>query len=140
LSQRRSSAGRSKASAWSNQGQYRTVGNSLAKKIDSFKMLYAQTQGRAKYARPSPSTLNSFANWIGKGAVVHLVSAAQLARWARSRNVKLNARNPSAATCKSILCSKFGKSFIKAVARTKTGSFMVATSATWNGRQFTFPR
>lgn len=120
--------------------QYRTVSNAFAKKIDGYKMLYAQTQSGGKFGRPSPSTLNSFANWIGKGAVLQLVSPTQVARWARAQGRRFNMQNPSTATCKTVLWSKFSKSLIKAVCLTKNGQFLVATSPTWNGRAFSFPR
>ncbi len=120
--------------------QYRTVGNSFAKKIDGYKMLYAQTQSGGKWGRPSPSTLNSFANWLGKGAILQTVSLSQVARWARTQGRNFNTSTPSTATCKTVLCKKFSKSLIKAVCMGKNGQFLVATSQTWNGRAFSFPR
>jgi hypothetical protein len=123
-----------------SSSQYRTVSNAFAKKIDGYKMLYAQTQGGGKFGRPSPSTLNSFANWIGKGAVIQLVSPTQVARWARAQGRRFSTQNPSTAMCKTVLCRKFSKTLIKAVCLTKNGQFLVATSQTWNGRAFSFPR
>jgi hypothetical protein len=121
--------------------QYRTVSNTLAKRIDSYKTLMTQTQaGSGKFGRPSPSTLNSFANWVNKGAVVQMISSAQISRWARAQGLRFNAQSPSTAACKNVLCHKFSRSLIKAVAMTKNGQFMVATSATYNGRPFAFPR
>ena len=119
---------------------YRTVGSTFQNKINSFKTLYSQTQGPAKHGRPSPTTLNSFANWINKGAIVQTVSSAQVARWAKQANKNFNSRKPSLTACKNVLCGKFGKGAIKAVAMTKSGSFMVATPPTHKGRSFNFPR
>ena len=119
---------------------YRCCCNTFEKKIDSYRTLCDQTRGPASAGRPSPTTLNSFANWINKGAVVQTVSKAQVSRWARTTNKSFNPHNPSPTACKNVLTAKFGRSAIKAVAKTKTGSFMVATTPTINGRSFCFPR
>jgi len=119
---------------------YKTVCCNFQNKINSFKTLVAQTKGPGKYSRPKPATLNTFANWINKGAIIQTVSCAQIARWAKTCNKNWNSSNPSTTACKNVLSAKFGKPTIKAVARTKSGSFMVATSPTWKGRNFSFPR
>ena len=120
--------------------KYKGCCNSFARKIQSFQTLVAQTKGAAKFSRPSPTQLNSFANWINKGAVVQTVSAAQVARWAKATHKNFDTKSPSPTSCKTVLCAKFGKNTIKAVCRTKTGSFMVATSPTVSGRTFNFPK
>ena len=127
------------AGSTGNASQYRNVGNTFARKIDSFKMLYNQIQGPAKFGRPTPTTLNTFANLINKGAVVQTCTPAQVARWARSTNKNFNSRTPTTSACKTVLGAKFGRGTIKAVARTKNGQFMVATTPTCNGRPFCFP-
>lgn len=115
--------------------------NSFANKINSYKTLVKQTQGRAgKCGRPTTSTLNTFANWINKGAIVQTVTTAQVARWAKSKSKTFSPRTATPNSCKTILCSKFGKSAIKAVARTKTGSFMVVTLPVVSGKKFCFPK
>ncbi len=119
---------------------YRGVCNTIQSKISSFKTLYGQTKGPGKCGLPSPATLNTFTNWVNKGAVVQTCSGAQVARWAKSANKNFSARNPSTTSCKNVLSAKFGKATIKAVARTKTGSFMVVTTPTCKGRMFTFPK
>ncbi len=119
---------------------HRTVSKSFQNKIDSYKMLYKQTCGTAKHHRPSPTVLNTFANWINKGAVVQNVTCAQVAKWARADKKNFNSRNPTVASCKNVLSSRFGKTTIKCCARTKTGGFMIATSPTWKGKAFTFPK
>ncbi len=136
---RRNTAGK-RTSSSPSQNAYKSVFNQFQWKIDSYKTLSAQAQGQGKFDRPSPAILNSFAKWIEKGAVIQTVSTAQLSRWARIRNRSFSPRNPSLAACKSVLVARFGKSVIKAVARTKSGSFMVATPATWQGRPFSFAR
>jgi hypothetical protein len=78
-------------------------------------------------------------NWINKGAIVQTCSPTQVARWARTTNKNFNTHNPSPTACKSVLCAKFGKSTIKAVAKGK-GGFIVATTPTKNGRSFCFPK
>ena len=120
--------------------KYRHVCDAFTWKINSYRTLYNQARGPAKYDRPSPTVLNTFANWINKGAFVQTVSKAQLNRWARTTKSNWNNRNPSPTICKNVLSAKFGKNTIKAVARTKTGSFMVATAPMWNGKWFTFPK
>lgn len=135
------SASKTRKTGTTNTAQYRTVGSTFAKKIDSYKMLYAQTQGAAgKWDRPTPTTLNTMANWISKGAVIHNVSPTLIARWARACDVRFDTRNPSLTACKNVLWAKYNKNVIKAVALSKNGTFMVATSPTWNGRAFSFPR
>ena len=119
---------------------YKNVSNSFQNKITSFRTLFAQTKGPAKSGRPSPATLNSFANWINKGAIVQTVTCAQVVRWGKNMNTKTySSREVTANSCKTVLCKKFGKSAIKAVARSKSGSFIVATTPTLKGRNFTFP-
>ncbi len=119
---------------------YKGCCNTFARKIQSFKKLFDQTKGAAKCTRPSPTTLNTFANWINKGAVVQMVTPTQVARWAKTCNKNFNVRTPTPNACKTVLCAKFGKTTIKAVCRSKTGSFMVATSPTVSGRSFCFPK
>jgi hypothetical protein len=111
----------------------------LQRKLDSFKTLFNQTKGPAKFTRPTPATINSFCNWVNKGAVVQTVSPGTIARWARLANQNFNTQNPTPSACKTVLCGKFGRTTIKAVARTKSGQFMVATSPTWKGKSFKFP-
>ena len=120
--------------------KYKEVCNTFTWKINSFRTLYNQVRGPAKYDRPSPMVLNTFANWINKGAIVQTCTRTQLAKWARATNKTFGARTPSAANCKTVLDAKFGKNAIKAVARTKTGSYMVATSPMWQGKMFQFPK
>lgn len=119
---------------------YRSVNNCFQSKISSFKTLVNQTCGTAKYDRPKPAVLNSFSNWINKGAIIQTCTPAQVARWAKNTNKNFNMRSCTPTTCKNVLAAKFGKSTIKAVARTKNGAFMVVTSPTVNGRSFCFPK
>ncbi len=118
---------------------YKACNNAFVNKISSYKTLYKQTFGPAKFSRPSPTTLNSFANWINKGAVVQMVTKAQVSRWAKATKKGFNVRSATPTTCKNVLCAKFGKTTIKAVCGSKSGSFMVATSPTVSGRPFWFP-
>lgn len=119
---------------------YKSVNNAFQGKMNSYKTLYNQTWGPAKFSRPSTSVLNTFSNWVNKGAVIQICTCAQLSRWARTTNKAFNSRNATPAACKNVLNAKFGKSTIKAVARTKTGGFMVATSPVVQGRTFCFPK
>lgn len=119
---------------------YSQYHNMFTGKISSFKTLYNQTWGTAKCPRPTTTILNSFVNWVNKGAIVHTVTCAQVAKWARTTNKTFNTRNASVIGCKNVLCKKFGKTTIKAVARTKSGSFMVAASPTCKGKRFYFPQ
>ncbi len=120
--------------------KYKTVYDTFNTKINSYRTLYNQTRGPAKYSRPTPATLNTFANWINKGAVVQTCTRAQLMRWARMAHKNFNPQSCTTAACKNVLDAKFGKNTIKAVARTKSGSYMVATSPTWKGKTFNFPK
>ncbi len=120
---------------------YKGCCNCFTGKVQSFKTLITQTTGTSgRFTRPTPAVLNTFANWINKGAIVQTVSKAQVSRWAKSTNKNFNSRNCTPTSCKTILCAKFGKSAIKAVARTKTGSFMVVTPPLVKGRNFCFPK
>ncbi|MBI1825304.1 MAG: hypothetical protein HY287_04930 [Planctomycetes bacterium] len=118
---------------------YKTVCNNIERKLDSFKTLFQQAQGTGGAHRPTPSTLTSFCNWVNKGAVIQTCSTAQVNRWAQTTNKSFNPSNPSPNACKKVLAAKFGRGCIKAVAKTKTGQFMVATTPTVNGRTFCFP-
>ncbi len=120
--------------------QYKGVCTTFACKINSFKTLYSQTHGPAKFTRPSTAVLNNFANWINKGAIVQTCTSAQVSRWARTFNMNFSTRAATTTACKNVLGKKFGKSTIKAVARTKSGSFMVVTAPTNKGRTFSFPK
>lgn len=119
---------------------YKSVTTSFNNKIASYRTLMSQCKGPAKWQRPTPATLNSFANWINKGAIVQTVSGAQVSKWAKSANKTFNNRTASPTTCKNVLQKKFGKTTIKAVCRTKNGGFMVVTSPTRNGKPFCFPK
>lgn len=119
---------------------YKSCQTSFQDKVQSFKMLMNQTTGSAKWTRPSTTTLNSFANWINKGAVIQMCTPAQVMRWAKLTNKNFTSRTANPTSCKNVLCAKFGKSTIKAVARTKSGSFMVATSPVCKGKKFCFPK
>ena len=119
---------------------YRTVFNTFQCKINSYKTLYNQTRGPAKYSRPTPTVLNTFANWINKGAIIQTCTKAQVGRWARTTKKHFDPRNATPMHCKNVLGAKFGKSNIKAVACTKSGSFMVVTTPTVGGRTFWFPK
>ncbi|UCE58917.1 MAG: hypothetical protein JSU63_15925 [Phycisphaerales bacterium] len=127
-------------SNWSGPPRYRGVWYDFNTKISSYRTLVNQTKGTARYTRPTPQMLNTFANWVNKGAVIQTCTPQQVAKWARNYNVNFNTRNPTTTSCKNVLHKYFGKSVIKAVARTKTGSFMVATSPTWKGKNFNFPK
>ena len=118
---------------------YKGVNQAFAGKVNSYKELYKQTFGAAKHPRPTTTVLNSFANWINKGAVVQTVSCATVSKWARTCNKTFSTRNATPAACMNVLTTKFGKTTIKACARTKTGGFMVATATTWKGKPFCFP-
>ncbi len=114
---------------------YSSFCSQMDNKIASYKKLWSQATGPARAARPTPSTLNSFAKWIEKGAVVHKVSAAQVKRWSKSTQ-----QVTTAATCKNALGRCFGKSTIKAVTKDKAGQFLVACSPVAKGKRFSFPR
>lgn len=129
-----------KKSGSGSSSAYRTCCNNFEQKIQSYKTLCEQTRGSGSYGKPSPTTLNSFANWINKGAIVQTCTPSQISRWARSTHKNFNPRNPSPTACKNVLAAKFGRSCIKAVCITKSGQCMVATSPTVNGRSFCFPR
>ena len=119
---------------------YRNWNYNFQNKINSFRTLYNQTWGPAKCARPTVATLNTFTNWINKGAIVQVVTPTQVAKWAKYTKKTFNVRTATPTTCKNVLLTKFGKNTIKAVARTKSGSFMVATAPTWKGKPFWFPK
>ncbi|MEK6800244.1 MAG: hypothetical protein AABZ12_14895 [Planctomycetota bacterium] len=129
-----------KSSCGTGNTAYRTCCNSFEQKMNSYRTLCNQAKGPWNRNCPSPTTLNSFANWINKGAIIQCCTPAQVSRWARTTDKNFNARNSSPTACKTVLTAKFGKSTIKAVAKTRSGSFMVACSPTWkNGRSFCFP-
>lgn len=113
---------------------YKNVWSCFGQKIESYKTLFAQTTGAAKFHRPTPTTLNSFAKWVDKGAVVHKISPTQIKRWS-----KVNKTFTSPASAKTVLQKCFGKGVIKAVTAEKSGAFLVATAPIWKGKKFSFP-
>ena len=119
---------------------YKNWNNNFQNKINSFRTLYNQTWGPAKCARPSTTTLTTFTNWINKGAIIQTVSPTQIAKWAKTHNYNFKVRTCTPTNCKNVLFKKFGKTTIKAVARTKSGSFMVVTAPTHKGKPFCFPK
>lgn len=126
--------------ATAGSSAYKSCCNTFERKIQSYKTLCNQAQSTSgAYNRPTPGTLNTFANWINKGAIVQTCSPQQVARWARAANKNFNPQSPTPTACKTVLTSKFGRSTIKAVARCANGTFMVATTPTVNGRTFNFP-
>lgn len=138
---KRSKTKRNSTGAMGSATGYKNVCNTFQNKIASYRTLMDQTKGTAgKFPRPTPSVLNSFANWINKGAIVQVVSPTQVARWAKSTKFNFNPQSASPTTCKNVLCAKYGKATIKAVCRSKTGKFIVATAPTVKGRSFSFPR
>ena len=114
---------------------YSSICNTFENKVRGYRVLCEQTRGTAKRNRPSPATLKTFGNWINKGANVYKVTNAQLNKWSTT-----NQSIKSTTSAKSVLCKKFGKSTIKAVACAKTGGFIVATAPTCHGKTFTFPK
>ncbi len=113
---------------------YTTLRNYWQQKINSYRTLYTQTQGTSGAGRPSPATLKTFGHWIDKGAVIHKVSAAQINRWSPT-----NRKCTTITTAKNTLWHKFGKTPIKAVCKSKGGSYLVATTPMYKGKYFKFP-
>ena len=119
---------------------YSHVAGSFQNKINSFKTLVSQAKGPASYGRPSTTTLNSFANWVNKGANIFTVTTAQLTRWAGKGKAQNQYNNfASINSCKNFLSTKFGRTTIKAVARSKNGSWIIAAAPTVKGRPFQMP-
>ena len=116
---------------------YSTSYRNCEQKIQSWRTVYNQTWGPAKFQRPSPTTLRTFTNWINKGANVYTVTPTQLNKWAGASSKNYDWTKPT--QCKSFLTKKYGKTTIKAVARSKNGSYMVACTPP-KGKQFNFPR
>lgn len=114
---------------------YGNINSSFEHKVRCFRMLSEQTCGPAKGTRPSPAHLKTFANWVNKGANICKVSNAQINKWC---NTKQSFNSITGA--KNILCKKFGKSTIKAIAPSKSGGFIVATAAMVRGKTFNFPK
>ncbi len=113
---------------------YQSVWNCFNNKISSYKFLTAQTMGPAKHGRPTAASLNTFAKWIEKGAIVHKVTPTQLKRWSNTSQ-----QFKTVSSAKTAMCKKFGKGPIKAVICNKTGGFLVATAPAWRGKSFKFP-
>ena len=117
---------------------YQPYAQTFETKMNSWRTLYNQTRGTASYQRPTPTTLNTFANWVNKGAIIHTVSPTQMNRWAKTWNKSFNPKNIT--SCKNFLWDKYGKTTIKAVSWAKNGWYMVATTPTYNGKPFCWPR
>ncbi len=130
-----------RTSNWSNFGvtgktggrSYSQVKNTLQCKINSYRCLFQQAQSSGHY-RPTPATINRFANLVNKGANIYCVSGSMIGRW-----TKWPTPITSASTALRGLKRRFGTA-IKAVTPTGNGnSFLVATSGTFRGKPFKFP-
>ena len=129
-----SSRGNYGRSSSTRKPTFRKVFNTFKTKIQSYQTLVRQTQGTGS-GGPTAANLNSLSKWVDKGAVIQTVSNAQLKRWSHTSKTYTS---PTAA--KNVLTKKFGKTPIKAICPGKGNSFIVATSPTWRGKSFKFPR
>jgi hypothetical protein len=118
---------------------YSNVYTQYQQKIANYRVLCNQMRGPAKTTRPSKSTLNTFANWIDKGANVYTITPAQLNRWAGKNHKYYNKWNTIMA-CKNFLTYKWGKNTIKAITWTKSGSYLIACAPTYKGKPFCLPK
>lgn len=82
---------------------YNNVHCTLENKYRSFRTLWDQTRGPAKTSRPSPTTLQSFSNWINKGAFISKVTPNQINKWCGTKQ-KFN----TCAQAKNTLCNFIG--------------------------------
>lgn len=114
---------------------YGEIWNKFQRKINSFRTLWNQTRGTAKFSRPSPTTLNSFANWINKGAFVCTMTPAQISQWC-PQSTRGDYKWDSPTSCRQFLSRKFGKQSIKAFARDKSGAYMIAFAPTVKAKGF----
>ena len=113
--------------------QYGPVRTNLQNKINAYRTLYAQCNVTGPY-KPSPTTINKFANYVNKGYMLHKISGTQIAKWDKKHN-------PSWTITWATKClkAKYGAA-IKALFPTGNGrTYMVATSPTWKGKPFKFP-
>ena len=118
--------------ATSKKTTYTSVRTNCQKKIEAFRTIINNAAPSSAKSGATATQLNSFSKWIDKGAIVQNVSNTQLNRWAGKT------RKWTVGAAKTTLSGKFGKSAIKAVAPSKTGGFIVATSAIVKGRSFSF--
>ncbi len=114
---------------------YAPIKQEFEQKIQSFRQLKAQTEGRANTSRPTPTTLTRWANFVNQGAVVFQVSGARLCR---ATNADQQFTTATSA-CRA-LQGKYGKTTIKGVIQSKTGQWLVAAEPRQSdGRPFRFP-
>lgn len=114
---------------------YAPIKQQFEEKIQSFRQLKAQIDGRATGSRPTPTTLTRWANFVNQGAVVFQVSGARLCR---ATNADQQFTTATSA-CRA-LQGKFGKTTIKGVIQSKTGQWLVAAEPRCSdGRPFRFP-
>lgn len=114
---------------------YAPIKQEFEQKIQSFRQLKAQIDGRATGSRPTPTTLTRWANFVNQGAVVFQVSGARLCR---ATNADQQFTTATSA-CRA-LQGKFGKTTIKGVIQSKTGQWLVAAEPRRSdGRPFRFP-
>ena len=119
-----------KKSTTTKKTTFSSVRSNIQNKINSYRTLCNQTTGGTSKSRPTPAQLNTFAKWVDKGAMIQNVTPTQLNRWAGKP------QNWTTISAKQQLFSKYGKSCIKAVTSSKTGGFIVATSAVRGGKSF----
>ena len=112
---------------------YTMVRSNLQNKINAYRYLFDQCKTTGPY-KPSPAVINKFANWVNKGAMLHKVSGASIAKWCKDHKPTYTM---SWAT--KGLKSKYGVA-IKGLYPTGNGKwYMVATNPTFKGKPFRFP-
>ena len=126
--------------ATSKKTTYSTVRSNCQQKIEAFGTIITNAAPSSAKSGATATQLNSFSKWIDKGAIVQTCTKAQVSRWAKSKNKNWNSSTASPTSCRNVLSAKFGKSTIKAVCCTKSGSYMVATAPTCKGKNFCFPK
>ncbi len=110
---------------------YASARQQFEQKIRSFQALKSQTSG-AGSARPTPATLQKFANVVNKGGIIRQASTPAIQR-ASGGKKSCN----TASSAYKALRSKYGAA-IKAVAPAKGGKWLIAAAPTWKGRPFKF--
>lgn len=122
-------AGRASASA--RRGNYAAVQKQLNAKIQSYRLLLGQLQGRAGAGSPGATTVNRLANWVARGATVYTMPQAAAARLAGG---KKNAGR-SVSNVLRALRSRYGR-VIKTVAAGKGSNWLIAAMTRVGGKPF----
>ncbi|MBN2448663.1 MAG: hypothetical protein JXO22_18195 [Phycisphaerae bacterium] len=112
--------------------QYGNVRDDIQWRIGSYRNIYSQVTGPSKITTFSPKKATQWANYVNSGCKVYKFNAPQMTRYFGS--AWNNTQSATAVT--RYLRHKYGTKNIKAVARGRGTTWLVATTGNFNRGPF----